>query len=141
MNTGLVIYDTFAALNENTTTRFCDGKRLLRLQKDESGATIRYIRLGVDLTDANGSTMSLMVRRENLFLLQTFNRALLAAHKRSNSELPYLCARRVRGSAKTRLDGWRGSEESCSRSGRRRALASLYDRAARFCFCALVICA
>ena len=75
MNTGLVIYDTFAALNENTTTRFCDGKRLLRLQKDESGATIRYIRLRADLIDANASAFLLSVRRENFCWLQTLNRA------------------------------------------------------------------
>ena len=138
MNTSLVIYDTFAALNENTTTRFCDGKRLLRLQKDESGATIRYIRLGAGLTDTNASTFALGVRRGKIFLLQTFNRAHLAVHKRSKSELRYLCARRVRGGAKNRFGGCRGGEEGNSRSSRRHALASSHDRAARFC--ALIIC-
>ena len=63
---GLVIYDTFVTLSEELETRFCDGKRMLRLQKDESGATMRYIRLRADLTNANMSVFALLVGKVEL---------------------------------------------------------------------------
>ena len=63
LSSGLVIYDTFVTLSEEIETRFCDGKRMLRLQKDESGATMRYIRLRADLTNANASVFGLSVSK------------------------------------------------------------------------------
>ena len=66
LGSGLVIYDTFVTLSEEIETRFCDGKRMLRLQKDESGATMRYIRLRADFTNANASVFGLLVSKVKL---------------------------------------------------------------------------